>query len=309
MFTRSIATRSRTKHKNPANGYSGSSRQFSPVPPYATRILLAVVVAAAGLLPLAAIVGPVAPAAAQGPWTVETIPVSGVLNDVTCVSGSDCWAVGNTATPDPLAELWNGTSWTQESLPNSGEGSLTSVTCVSAIDCWAVGYEGQSQGLGDGALTLNWNGTSWSQVTTPATYSEFLSSVTCVSSVDCWAVGSIYTVGSTNSAAVALQWNGTSWSQSTVPDPGTITNLSGVTCASSADCWAVGSYSNGEAYGTTYSLAILWNGSAWSQVTTPYVPGGGRKRQLEHPRRRHVCIRNGLLDGRRLRRELPSDPH
>jgi hypothetical protein len=64
---------------------------------------------------------------------------------VSCVSGSDCVAVGSTNTGsanETLAMVWNGTAWSIVPSPNAGtrNDQLSSVSCVSASDCVAVGY-------------------------------------------------------------------------------------------------------------------------------------------------------------------------
>lgn len=59
-----------------------------------------------------------------------------------------------------------------------------------------------------------------------------------------------------------------------VPQPGIDSELHGISCTSSANCWAVGDYvpSGGDTL-ATLNLAVHWNGAAWSLVTTP-DPGG-----------------------------------
>lgn len=57
-----------------------------------------------------------------------------------------------------------------------------------------------------------------------------------------------------------------------VPSPGTRDNqLQGVTCTSSNNCWAVGSYLNGAS--ATLNDILHWTGSSWSVATVPN-PGG-----------------------------------
>jgi hypothetical protein len=56
-----------------------------------------------------------------------------------------------------------------------------------------------------------------------------------------------------------------------VPQPGTSSQLEGIFCQTSADCWAVGRYQ--AASGADLNQALHWNGSKWSQATTPN-PGG-----------------------------------
>src|SRR5205085_10551419 len=88
-------------------------------------------------------------------WNIVTSPNTtptrtNVLYGVTCVSASDCWAVGDydandgiTNTDQALSEHWDGTSWTVVSLPNANPAQsnfLRSVACVSTSDCWAVDH-------------------------------------------------------------------------------------------------------------------------------------------------------------------------
>ena len=104
-----------------------------------------------------------------------------------------------------------------------------------------------------------------------------LSSVSCVSATVCFAVGASY-VGPnapTNnpSKTLAARWSGKSWSVLPSPDPAGATSsvLSGVSCASSSNCFAVGSFA-----AATNSVATLierWNGKTWSIVNGPKVAG------------------------------------
>ena len=89
---------------------------------------------------------------------------SNLLQGVTCVSASNCWAVGyyNTGSVhQTLIERWDGTSWTIVSSPNTSATQtniLFGVTCVSESECWVVGSTGQT-------LIERWDGTSWAIVT------------------------------------------------------------------------------------------------------------------------------------------------
>jgi hypothetical protein len=61
-----------------------------------------------------------------------------------------------------------------------------------------------------------------------------------------------------------------------VPSPNTSSAeqnvLHGVTCVSSSHCWAVGSYFD-SALGAAQTLIEEWNGTTWSIVSSPNVPG------------------------------------
>lgn len=72
---------------------------------------------------------------------------SNVLEDVTCVSATDCWAVGSffgSSAVRTLIQHWDGSSWSIVASPNmvatgnNQHNQLVAVTCSSASDCWAV---------------------------------------------------------------------------------------------------------------------------------------------------------------------------
>ncbi|MEY2547242.1 MAG: hypothetical protein QOG48_2359 [Verrucomicrobiota bacterium] len=193
-------------------------------------------------------------------WTIvnspNTIaPPSNLLYGVTCVSGSNCWAVGYSTTlgagtgsaTQTLIERWDGTSWTLVSSPNTNaelRNFVTSVACASASNCWAVGYHnvGSVTTL-DQTLIEHWDGASWTIVSSPADPSNplgILYGVTCVSASECWAVGYA-------SKTLVERWDGTSWAivSSPNPNPNGSDFLYGVTCVSALECWAVGYYGNG----------------------------------------------------------------
>src|SRR4029077_19356672 len=102
------------------------------------------------------------------------------LNDVTCDSASDCWAVCsyyNGSVDRTLIEHWNGTAWSIVTSPNAmGPNYLFGVTCTSASDCWAVGDHGGQ------TLTEHGSGTAW-PIAPPPPPPQFarLRDVTCAS--------------------------------------------------------------------------------------------------------------------------------
>jgi hypothetical protein len=51
-----------------------------------------------------------------------------------------------------------------------------------------------------------------------------------------------------------------------VPSPGSLSELTGVTCTAPQNCWAVGTYDIARG---TVNEALRWNGDAWSLVATP----------------------------------------
>ena len=228
-------------------------------------------------------------------WTAgsgATIPGSSasLLWDVTCVTGSNCWAVGvdepgNNGDPSPLAEQWNGSTWSVVPTPDV-TGYLFSVTCVTSADCWAAGTTTTDDGNSDplNGFILHWDGTSWS--TTPTqpsgqTYDQF-NSVTCASASDCWAVGFAGPNALSNNflpnvmpnvagdSSFVEHWDGSAWTITAAPSAPSPsgTYLADVTCTSSVQCWAVGATmdTNGNPSAT---LVDQWDGTSWSTIPSP----------------------------------------
>src|SRR5436309_1974212 len=196
---------------------------------------------------------PLAPSAG-GTWTVVSSPNTSAtehnfLQNVTCMSASDCWAVGTSfaagAVTQTLIERWDGTAWTIVSSPNAGvaQGNfLYGVTCVSTSECWAAGYynaAGAAQ-----TLIERWDGTSWAIIASPnaSTQTDVLFGVSCRSASDCWAAG----YHTTNSVSQTLieQWYGKAWTIASSADTSATKNpvLHAVNCVPGSDCWAVGDY-------------------------------------------------------------------
>ena len=214
-------------------------------------------------------------------WRIRATPnpvgtTSTDLFAVSCRSASACTAVGTSFISSshqdlPVAERWNGTSWTLQSTPNPGEAVLTGVSCPSHRGCTAVGYNNTATGV----LTVAeaWNGTDWRTQATAnpvGIFGGILNDVSCTSASDCTAVGH-YSTGISNGppTAFAEMWNGTRWHIQQVPSPAgaAASDLSAVSCTSASACTAVGSYANST--GTRSALAERWNGTSWSIQATP----------------------------------------
>ena len=210
---------------------------------------------------------------AATPWGAS------VLYDVTCVSSTDCWAVGNFYNgfaDQTLIERWDGTAWTIVGSPNvtpTVANYLYGVTCVSASDCWAVGTYAASP-AGE-TLIAHWDGNLWTlAVSANAPGSNALYGVTCASASNCWAVGATDLAGSLGqtiagrSAQTLIQhWDGTRWAVTDSPNTSAAQPnvVSGVECLSASDCWTVG-WSGGFAFET---LIERWDGTSWVVVVSP----------------------------------------
>ena len=209
-------------------------------------------------------------------WSLQSSPDpdtsnSGLLG-VSCVSGSDCMAVGY-VTSGTLAEGWNGSSWTVESTPGPSPADLYGVSCRSADACTAVGFSPTTSG--GKTLSEVWNGSSWTVESTPhpagASISQ-LAGVSCTSAEACIAVG-YYLKRSSGYRALIERRNRTNWAVGASSNPASTSEvrLSDVSCRSATRCTAVGYYATKHSY---KALAEMWNGSRWSIESTPNPRGG-----------------------------------
>ena len=165
------------------------------------------------------------------------------------------------------------TAWTIAATPNRGDYSneIFGTAALSATSAWAVGSWYDVNAAAPRTLVERWNGTAWTTVTSPnatAFYNE-LRDVDATSATNAWAVGYANGSAGVNGAPrnnLAMRWNGTAWSTVATPQPGAQgRELYGVKAFSASDAWAVGWYY--ETSFTVDSLALHWNGTAWSQVT------------------------------------------
>jgi len=232
--------------------------------------------------------GNVAPeATATNGWSIVTSPpviktdTPNTLNAVTCVSASECWAIGyyyyHNSDPNTqdrlqtLVERWDGNSWAVVPSPNTDvtqHNLLLSVACASASECWAVGYSQSATSYQ--TLIERWDGTSWTLVPSPnnATQVNVLYGVTCASASECWAVGYYVNTSSTQQTLIE-RWDGAAWNIVSSPNtsPAQSNLLQSVTCASTSDCWAVGYYFNTSS--TQQTLIERWDGTSWNIVSSP----------------------------------------
>ena len=206
--------------------------------------------------------------------------LSSKLRSISCTSTTACTAVGyyrnEKAEYKPLAERWNGTSWSIQTAPGTGYGFYTmmNVSCASSTSCMAVGRE-------TSAHSEYWNGTEWSVKTVPSPGGSepILEGVSCTSSSACMAVG-YYAEGSVYYKGFSEKWNGSSWTLQATAIPAESeggNELFGVSCQSASSCFAVGGrfnkdtepFSGYHAPAEERTLSEYWNGTSWSVQTTP----------------------------------------
>ena len=187
---------------------------------------------------------------------------------VSCVDASFCVAVGPSAptggTGAPLASMWDGSAWSETTLPvprvaiPPAPAFVASVSCVSSTVCLAIGVTAGT------SFSDAWNGSGWTftlgaNLVGVPTEPE---SISCVTSTLCEAVG---TTG--DGTTWAEQWNGSLWTTVPSASPGSGAVLTSDSCVSPTFCLGVGSSGSGP-------LAEQWDGSAWSTVPLPASSSG-----------------------------------
>jgi hypothetical protein len=219
-------------------------------------------------------------------WMVQATPDRHDANrsyllGVSCTAPGACTAVGyditNSGIVTPLAETWDASSWTIQTVPTptgAVTSELTGVSCATAGACTAVGsYYIDTSGV---VVTFaeGWNGSSWTLQTTPDPGGSTLNGLTgisCTAADACTAVG--YASTPTGLVTLAEAWNGTFWRIQATPNlsGATSSELSRVSCTAADACTAVG-YSVNSARATV-TLAEAWNGISWKLQTTANPTG------------------------------------
>ena len=194
------------------------------------------------------------------------------IQAVSCVSPSDCTAVGDAALSNftrqtTLAEHWDGHSWSIEPMPALGASDqplLTAVSCAGTA-CMATGIVFTP--TGEAPLAERFDGTTWSVVplAQPAGTNLFaVNGVECTLPANCFAVGTaVFSVRRT----LIEHWDGTRWA--VTPSPSTTgedSTLLGVSCAAAGSCMAVGSSFTTV---TSLTLALRLSGGHWTITPTP----------------------------------------
>jgi hypothetical protein len=158
--------------------------------------------------------------------------------------------------------------------PNVGRqaNTLLSVATAGDNDVWAIGASFKSRLFAYRTVIEHWNGTAWSVVRCPNATNGYnlLNGVAVVAANDVWTVGQA-AKGNTYNTLVE-HWNGAA--RSVVPSPNVAGNssvLQAISVVSASDIWALG-YSTDSNF-NNHALALHWNGSLWSIISTPTVNG------------------------------------
>jgi hypothetical protein len=195
-------------------------------------------------------------------------PDADQLDAVSCVSDRQCVAVGErvgTGGTGPLAENWNGATWSLSPVTDpglAGGTDLTGVSCPTPSMCMAVGAAPSLAATGTSVVEVD-DASGWTVVPAPLTpFGEALTDVSCASPDDCDVVGDEgallpyppYATGTLDTFPLVSVWNGAAFTvdlarDDSVVDPGDPTDgtfvdtpLSAVACPLPGHCMAVGSW-------------------------------------------------------------------
>jgi hypothetical protein len=204
---------------------------------------------------------------------VAKVAGGGTLADVSALGANDVWTAG-TLNSAPLAEHWNGTTWTQVPTASlkGNSGSFNSILALSAADVWGGGQlVTETEIL---PLFEHWNGKAWT-VVPGAHVAGFIQKLAGTGADDVWAVG--YTTGNVGKPLIE-HFDGTQWQQVTAPFPGIGGQLYGVVALSTTNAWAVGqstlaAVGNKQQFleSPVQTLIEHWNGQSWQVVPSPNI--------------------------------------
>jgi hypothetical protein len=173
-----------------------------------------------------------------------TLPAALMLNALSCVSASVCWAAGTNFQGKPgVAETTDGgQTWTDMSLASWATATWwpNSIECVSATNCWLMGQD-EPQGLVAPALLETTDGgATWTQLSNlPAVTSADpngtyqLNGMSCVSALSCVAVGGLG-YGDGKSVVITTADGGANWTLSADPTLAKSNELFSVSCLPAA---------------------------------------------------------------------------
>jgi hypothetical protein len=236
--------------------------------------------------------GPAAAARTAGHAQQEVTPADQFLG-VSCPADRFCTGVGWYIPPDgvkrPLAERWDGSAWhiVFPLVPSQAPASvLRAVSCVSRSSCLAVGDTTTSgdHGLIFGKLFAEkWDGRTWQMVPIDDPSRATLSKVSCATERSCFAVGYRTTVTGSD-RAISEHWNGRKWSYVRPRRPERLSQLLGVSCPGSQNCFAAGWTGTRQ---TVAQRALIqhWNGTRWSTRPLPGSPRPSELRSVDCPAR------------------------
>jgi hypothetical protein len=193
------------------------------------------------------------------------------LRDVSCWAPDRCIAVGDffrkPGHERPLAERWNGHSWTVIHTPAPRDSAkLDHISCATRSACLAVGTTTPGDDATAAHLVERWNGSRWSTTHPPlpkGADTVTITSVSCPTATSCTVGGSTTSSGSVAPFADTLSHG--VWSTDALP--ATAGQLLTLDCATPTACVIVATVGAGTGSPSSYSLT--GHAGSWTQSSLP----------------------------------------
>jgi hypothetical protein len=188
------------------------------------------------------------------------------------------WAFGGTnpgGPSAPVAEHWTGAAMTPSALPPGLTGFITDASAPSAADIWAASEYG--------GYVLHWNGARWYLA---KRWGHMITGLIAVSADDAWIFGAVAGGDGTGT----WHFNGRSW-QRAAGLAGTINRASAI---SRRDIWAITT-------GTKADSVLRYDGKRWRPVRTGRVLAGVVASDILATSKRDVWVLGDEVSGRSVR--------
>jgi hypothetical protein len=236
-------------------------------------------------------------------WTLQTVPLptnlgikeakNAQLNDIFCRSSTSCEAVGSVEVKRTTEfekrsykARYNGSTWSSEA---GFEGvSLTDISCPTSGYCVSIGQKvksGKPVAVYDDFFVDEYVPLPTGGAT--ATFED----VSCAGT-SCTLVGKYSTEEVGKSKTLTDIWNGAYWTVQSSPNPAghQVNKLTGVSCASTTRCIAVGNAQ----LTPLEPLTEVWNGgSAWEIMSSPPVSSVPTLKKVSCDYGANVCMAIG----------------
>jgi hypothetical protein len=258
---------------------------------------------------------------AGGTWTPIEAPLAGLqlasspgveVADVACPALDACVGIGSYVSINTyeqgLIETQSPSGWSASAMPMPANAAIASspnfydISCASAGNCAAVGYYTDSAGNQQGLLETD-SGGVWqpaielnlANLQSAANPEASVSDVSCTAPGSCTAVGSYQDASGTNQP-LAVQEVAGRWQPAgklTVPanasssavgsnGPQNDLFLNGVSCASTGNCTAVGSYDATSA-NAVEPFVLTETGGSWGAAAELTLPSDGGQGPAANP--------------------------
>jgi|GEM_PF-959295 len=207
-------------------------------------------------------------------WTIKALPSDiNNLYSVECASSRVCYvAAGDSGGPYQqegtiLKTSNGGATWIQQHVPTKAA-IVDAVSCSSTTECVAVG---STDGLSQIAVGTSNGGTTWSVLRIFPNLTD-LNGVDCTSSLTCIAVGDRDGPSATGTvgAVISTADGGKTWTEHGLPH--NTYSFNAITCSTSSDCVAVGTFLTSGAH-ASYDAQVITTSDAGAHWTLRRTEG------------------------------------